>query len=227
MLLRCREALIPNVQIHALEPLVIQLVYLLVDVLGLLQRQLAVVAAGHALDASRIAILLRQVYAISSQSGIVLRLRFQVWLLLVLALVLLLLLLHLVADYLTVQTRQIVALLQTLDVVSGELVVVRVLVAVWMVNIDVCVIIVNHNDPTTVSNMVHVLRSVGLLLLLLLGSLLLGLHVVEVVLIQRLLRHAYLVRADATVVAASCWLLPRPIGGGDVGALLSCALMLV
>ena len=162
----------------------IQLVYLLVDVLGLLQRQLAVVAAGHALDASRIAILLRQVYAISSQSGIVLRLRFQVWLLLVLALALLLLLLHLVADYLTVQTRQIVALLQTLDVVSGELVVVRVLVAVWMVNIDVCVIIVNNNDPTAVSNMVHVLRSVGLLLLLLLGSLLLGLHVVEVVLIQ-------------------------------------------
>lgn len=44
----------------------IQLVYLLVDVLGLLQRQLAVVAAGYALDASRIAILLRQVYAISS-----------------------------------------------------------------------------------------------------------------------------------------------------------------
>jgi hypothetical protein len=115
-------------------------------------------------------------------------------LLLVLALALrLLLLLHLVADYLTVQTRQIVALLQTLDVVSGELVVVRVLVAVWMVNIDVCVIIVNNNDPTAISNMVHVLRSVGLLLLLLLGSLLLGLHVVEVVLIQGLLRHAYLV----------------------------------
>lgn len=66
MLLSCREALIPNVQIHALEPLVIQLVYLLVDVLGLLQRQLAVVAAGHALDASRVAILLRQVYAIRS-----------------------------------------------------------------------------------------------------------------------------------------------------------------
>ena len=192
MLLSCREALIPNVQIHALEPLVIQLVYLLVDVLRLLQRQLAVVAAGHALDASRIAILLRQVYAISSQSGIVLRLRFQVWLLLVLAL-LLRLWLYLVADYLTVQARQVVALLQTLDVVSGELVVVRVLVAVRMVNIDVRVIIVNNNDPTAVSNVVHVLRGVGLLLLLLLGSLLLGLHVVEVVLVQGLLRHAHLV----------------------------------
>ena len=192
MLLSCREALIPNVQIHALEPLVIQLVYLLVDVLRLLQRQLAVVAAGHALDASRIAILLRQVYAISSQSGIVLRLRFQVWLLLVLAL-LLRLWLYLVADYLTVQARQVVALLQTLDVVSGELVVVRVLVAVRMVNIDVRVIIVNNYDPTAVSNVVHVLRGVGLLLLLLLGSLLLGLHVVEVVLVQGLLRHAHLV----------------------------------
>lgn len=121
-----------------------------------------------------------------------LRLRFQVRLLLVLAL-LLRLWLSLVADYLTVQARQVVALLQTLDVVSGELVVVRVLVAVWMVNIDVCVIIVNNNDPTAVSNVVHVLRSVGLLLLLLLGSLLLGLHVVEVVLVQGLLRHAHLV----------------------------------
>ena len=118
--------------------------------------------------------------------------RFQVRLLLVLAL-LLRLWLSLVADYLTVQARQVVALLQTLDVVSGELVVVRVLVAVWMVNIDVCVIIVNNNDPTAVSNVVHVLRSVGLLLLLLLGSLLLGLHVVEVVLVQGLLRHAHLV----------------------------------
>ena len=94
-----------------------------------------------------------------------LRLRFQVWLLLVLALVLLLLLLHLVADYLTVQTRQIVALLQTLDVVSGELVAVRVLVAVWMVNIDVCVFIVNNNDPTAISNLVLVLDGVELLLL--------------------------------------------------------------
>lgn len=121
-----------------------------------------------------------------------LRLRFQVWLLLVLAL-LLRLWLYLVADYLTVQARQVVALLQTLDVVSGELVVVRVLVAVRMVNIDVRVIIVNNNDPTAVSNVVHVLRGVGLLLLLLLGSLLLGLHVVEVVLVQGLLRHAHLV----------------------------------
>lgn len=121
-----------------------------------------------------------------------LRLRFQVWLLLVLAL-LLRLWLYLVADYLTVQARQVVALLQTLDVVSGELVVVRVLVAVRMVNIDVCVIIVNNNDPTAVGNVVHVLRGVGLLLLLLLGSLLLGLHVVEVVLVQGLLRHAHLV----------------------------------
>ena len=104
--------------------------------------------------------------------------------LLVLALALrLLLLLHLVADYLTVQTRQIVALLQILDVISGELVVVRVLVAVWMVNINVCVIIVNNYNAATIGNVVHVLRCVWLLLLLL-GCLLLRLHVVEVVLIQ-------------------------------------------
>lgn len=139
------------------------------------------VAAGHALNASRIAILLRQVYAIGSQSGVVLRLCFH-GLLLVLALVLLLL--HLTADYLTVQTGQIVALLQTLDVISGELVVVRILVAVWMVNVNVRVIIVNNNNSATISNVVHVLGCVLLLLLLLLlGSLLLGLHVVEVVLI--------------------------------------------
>ena len=142
------------------------------------------VAAGHALNASRIAILLRQVYAIGSQCGVVLRLCFHVCRRLLLVLALVLLLLHLTADYLTVQTGQIVALLQTLDVISGELVVVRILVAVWMVNVNVRVIIVNNNNSATISNVVHVLGCVLLLLLLLLlGSLLLGLHVVEVVLI--------------------------------------------
>lgn len=68
MLLSCREALISNVQIHALESLVIQLVYLLVNILRLLQGQLTVIAARHALDAGRITILLRQVDAIGSQS---------------------------------------------------------------------------------------------------------------------------------------------------------------
>ena len=66
LLLSCREALIPNVQIHALESLVIQLVYLLVNILGLLQGQLTVIAARHALDAGRVTILLRQVDAIGS-----------------------------------------------------------------------------------------------------------------------------------------------------------------
>jgi hypothetical protein len=127
----------------------------------------------------------------------VLRLRFPVRRRLLLVLALVLLPLYLVADYLTVQTGQIVALLQTLDVISGELVVVRILVAVWMVNVNVRVIIVNDNNSAAISNVVHILGCVGLLLLLLrlllLGSLLLGLHVVEVVLIQGLLRHAYLV----------------------------------
>ena len=155
------------------------------------------VAARHTLNASRIAVLLRQVYTICSQSGVVLRLRFPVRRRLLLVLALVLLPLYLVADYLTVQTGQIVALLQTLDVISSELVVVRILVAVWMVNVNVRVIIVNDNNSAAISNVVHILGCVGLLLLLLrlllLGSLLLGLHVVEVVLIQGLLRHAYLV----------------------------------
>lgn len=72
------EALIPDVQIHALQSLVIELVYLLVYILGLLQRQLTVIATGHALDSSRIAILLRQVDAIGPQCRIVLRLRLHV-----------------------------------------------------------------------------------------------------------------------------------------------------
>lgn len=58
MLLGCREVLVPDVEIHALDSLVIELVYLLVNILGLLQRYLRMVAAGHTLDASRIGILL-------------------------------------------------------------------------------------------------------------------------------------------------------------------------
>lgn len=86
---------------------------------------------------------------------------------------------HLAAHDLTIQPSQVIALLQTLNVISSELVVVRVLVAVWMVNVYISVVVVNDNNAATVSNVVHVLRSVRLLLLLLLC-----LDVVEVVLIQ-------------------------------------------
>lgn len=65
VLLRGWEVLVPDVQVHALESLVIQLVDLLVDVLGLLQRYLRVVAARHALDAGWIAaVFLGQVDAV-------------------------------------------------------------------------------------------------------------------------------------------------------------------
>ena len=65
MLLRGWEVLVPDVQVHALESLVIQLVDLLVDVLGLLQRYLRVVAARYALDTGWVAtIFLGQVDAV-------------------------------------------------------------------------------------------------------------------------------------------------------------------
>lgn len=65
VLLRGWEVLVPDVQVHALESLVIQLVDLLVDVLGLLQRYLRVVAARYALDSGWVAtIFLGQVDAV-------------------------------------------------------------------------------------------------------------------------------------------------------------------
>ena len=47
--------------------------------------------------------------------------------------------------------------------------VVRVLVAIWMVNINISVIVINNNNTATVGDMVHVLGGVGLLICLLLG----------------------------------------------------------
>lgn len=53
--------------------------------------------------------------------------------------------------------------------------VVRVLVAIWMVNINISVIVINNNNTATVGDMVHVLGGVRLLLLI---CLLLGLNIV-------------------------------------------------
>jgi len=109
--------------------------------------------------------------------------------------------------HLIVQLGQIVALLQTLDVLLGELV--RVLVeALRMMYIDIRIIIVNDHDPATARQLFHVLRIVRRVLLLLL--------LVDVVLVQRLLRHAHLVGADPPVVAGR---LLWAVGRRDVGAL--------
>ena len=60
-----------------------------------------------------------------------------------------------------------------------------------MVYINISVIIIDHNDSSAVGNLFHILRVVRVLLLLL----------VQVVLVEGLLGHAHLVRADAAVVA--------------------------
>ena len=99
-------------------------------------------------------------------------------------LLLLLITMHLITNDLAVQASQVVAFLEALDVVGGVLVVVRVLIDVWVVDVDVGVVVVNHDDAATVGDVVHVLGVLWLLLLLGLVRLLLGLHVVEVVLVQ-------------------------------------------
>ena len=106
--------------------------------------------------------------------------------------------------HLIVQLRQIVALLKALDVLLRELV--RVLVeALRMMNVDVGVVVVDDDYSAAVGKLLHVLRVVGWVLLLLL--------LVKVVLVQRLLGHAHLVRPDSPMVPR---LLLRAIGRRNV-----------
>lgn len=84
-----------------------------------------------------------------------------------------------------------------------------VLERVWMVDVDVCVVIVYDND--TSAKILHISRGVtwvSLLLMLslslLLQLLLVSLLVFDIVLIKRLFGHAYLVRADSTVLSTLC-----------------------
>jgi hypothetical protein len=107
--------------------------------------------------------------------------------------------------HLIVQLRQIVALLKALDVLLRELV--RVLVeALRMMNVDVGVVVVDDDYSAAVGKLLHVLRVVSWVLLLLL-------LLVKVVLVQRLLGHAHLVRPDSPMVPR---LLLRAIGRRNV-----------
>lgn len=90
---------------------------------------------------------------------------------------------HLISHDLAVQSGQVVTLLKALDVVGSVLVMMRVLVAVRMVNVDVRVVVVDHHDPAAVGDVVDILGALWLLLLLGLMRVLLSLHVVEIMLI--------------------------------------------
>lgn len=72
-----------------------------------------------------------------------------------------------------------------------------------MVYVNISVIIVDHDDASTIGNLVHVLRIVRVLLLLL----------VQVMLVQRLFGHAHLVRTYPSVVSS---LLLRTIGRRNI-----------
>lgn len=166
----------------------------------------ALVSIGHALDARIVAVLLRQVDAIGPHSRVVLGLRLH--------------LLHAI-DHLVVQIGQVIALLETLYVILGELV--GVLERIRMVNVDVRVVIVDHDDSAAVRQLLHILRSVTvcLMLLLLLSHLLL---LVDVVLVQGLFGHADLIRANPPVLPTGRLLLS--VRRGDVRPLLCGPLVL-
>ena len=94
MLLRVSKVLLLHIQIHTLNPLMLNLVYLVIDFLLLLNQGLSLVSVWHALDAW-VSIVLAQIDAVGSQGWIVLCLR-----------------LHLHStNHLIVQMRQIIAIL--------------------------------------------------------------------------------------------------------------------
>ena len=113
---------------------------------------------------------------------------------------------HLTTNELTVDpSREVVAILERLNVVRCVLVMLRVLVAGRVMDVDVSIIVINHDNPTAIGYVVHILGPVILLLLRCLITLLLGLNIIKIVLIQTLLGHTDLVRPNPPMLAPSSW----------------------
>ena len=131
---------------------------------------------------------------------------------------------HLAADELSVDACcEVIAVLKRLNVVRSVLVVLRVLVARRVMDVDVRVVVIDHHNAAAVRDVIHVLRPVILLLLRCLITLLLCLNVIQVVLIQTLLGHAHLVRPNPPVLPPSSWSLsPASSHRRNIRALLSC-----
>lgn len=79
-----------------------------------------------------------------------------------------------------------------------------ILVTRWMMDVNICVVIIDHNNPTTICNVIHVLWAIMLLLLRGLIALLLRLQVINVVLVKRLFGHTNLIWSNSSMLSSCC-----------------------
>lgn len=143
---------------------------LLINMLGLLQWNLTTIciATVDTLNSGWVIILLGKSDTVSPHRWILLRLGLQLLLLSLLRWM------HMTSNKLSIESScQIVAVLQWLNVIWGVLVVLWILVACWMMDVNIGVVIIYYNNSTTIGYVIHVLWTIMLLLLRCLITLLL------------------------------------------------------
>lgn len=143
---------------------------LLINMLWLLQWNLTTicVATVDTLNSGWVIILLGKSDTVGPHRWILLRLGLQLLLLSLLRWM------HMTSNKLSIESCcQIVAVLQWLNVIWGVLVVLWILVAWWMMDVNIGVVIIYYNNSTTIGYVIHVLWTIMLLLLRCLITLLL------------------------------------------------------